>query len=62
MYWRAANRTENFYALSTVAGPRFGLRKPVYVLISERTVSAAEEFAYDLQSRKRADQNLCKLC
>jgi C-terminal processing protease CtpA/Prc len=54
VYWRAANRTEHFYTLPTVAGPRFGPTTPLYILISKRTVSAAEEFAYDLQSRKRA--------
>jgi C-terminal processing protease CtpA/Prc len=37
-----------------VAGRRYGQRKPVYVLTSDRTFSGAEEFAYDLQTRKRA--------
>jgi len=37
-----------------VPGPRFGGKKPIYVLTSSRTFSGAEEFAYDLQSLKRA--------
>ena len=36
-----------------VPGRRFGAAKPVYVLISRRTFSAAEAFAYDLQALKR---------
>jgi retinol-binding protein 3 len=54
LYWRADDRLEDFYTLRTVAGTRIGARKPLYVLISERTFSAAEGFAYDLQARRRA--------
>jgi len=36
-----------------VPGRRFGSTKPVYVLTSKRTFSAAENFAYDLQALKR---------
>jgi C-terminal processing protease CtpA/Prc len=36
-----------------VPGRRFGADKPVYVLISKHTFSAAEAFAYDLQALKR---------
>jgi hypothetical protein len=53
LYWRKGDRTEHFWTLKEVAGPRY-LGKEVYVLTSRRTFSAAEEFAYDLQSRKRA--------
>lgn len=42
------------YSAETVAGPRFGEKKPVFVLTSRRTASAAEECAYDLQTQKRA--------
>ncbi len=44
------------YAVSPdwVPGRRFGSDKPVYVLISQRTFSAAEAFAYDLQALRRA--------
>jgi C-terminal processing protease CtpA/Prc len=37
-----------------VPGTRYGPDKPVYVLTSRRTFSGAEEFAYNLQTRKRA--------
>jgi C-terminal processing protease CtpA/Prc len=36
-----------------VPGRRFGPDKPVYVLISRKTFSAAEAFAYDLKALKR---------
>ena len=37
-----------------VPGDRFGADKPVYVLISRKTFSAAEGLAYNLQALKRA--------
>jgi C-terminal processing protease CtpA/Prc len=37
-----------------VPGRRFGPTKPVYVLTSHKTFSAAEAVAYDLQALKRA--------
>jgi C-terminal processing protease CtpA/Prc len=37
-----------------VQGTKFGPTKPVYVLTSSHTFSAAEEFTYNLQTRKRA--------
>ncbi len=54
LYFRPTNKTDDFYTLRTVAGTRFGSQKPVFVLTSKRTFSAAAEFAYNLQSRKRA--------
>jgi hypothetical protein len=54
LYWRPANRTDDFYTHRDVAGTRFGPDKPVYVLTSRNTFSGAEEFAYNLQSLKRA--------
>lgn len=38
----------------TVPGRRFGESKPVYILTSRRTFSAAEALAYDLQALRRA--------
>ena len=42
------------WTLDSVSGARFGGQKPVYVLTSAHTLSAAEELAYDLQALKRA--------
>ena len=41
-----------YWTLTTMPGPRF-VDKPVYVLTSKRTGSAAEEFSYDIQQLKR---------
>lgn len=54
LYFRPAHRTDDFYTDPGVTGTRFGPTKPVYVLTSSRTFSGAEEFAYDLQTQKRA--------
>lgn len=54
LYFRPANRTDDFYTDPRVQGKKFGPAKPVYVLTSARTFSGAEEFAYNLQTRKRA--------
>jgi C-terminal processing protease CtpA/Prc len=53
-YSRPDNRTDDFHTDPGVLGKKFGPDKAIYVLTSARTLSAAEEFAYDLQSRKRA--------
>jgi hypothetical protein len=54
LYWRPDNRTDDFYTSRTVPGTRYGPDRPVYVLTSRATFSGAEEFTYDLQTRKRA--------
>ena len=54
LYWRPENRTEDFFTRRDVAGTRFGPDRPLYILTSRRTFSGAEEFAYNLQTRKRA--------
>ncbi|HEV8364228.1 MAG TPA: S41 family peptidase [Gemmatimonadaceae bacterium] len=54
LYWRPANRTDHFYTQASVPGKRFGPTKPLFVLTSRRTFSAAEEFTYNLQTRQRA--------
>ena len=53
LYWRADNRTQQSWTLPFVPGARY-LDKPVYILISQDTFSAAEEFAYNLKHLKRA--------
>lgn len=50
---RYADSTHHYWTQDSVAGRRFGGAKPVYVLTSEHTFSAAEAFAYDLQALKR---------
>jgi hypothetical protein len=54
LYWRVSDRTDDFFTDPRVQGAKFGPAKPVYVLTSGRTFSAAEEFTYNLQARKRA--------
>jgi hypothetical protein len=54
IYFRAENRTKEFWTRENVAGKRFGESKPVYVLTSSYTFSGAEEFSYNLQNLKRA--------
>lgn len=54
LYFRPADRTDDFFTDPLVAGRKFGPAKPIYVLTSSRTFSGAEEFAYNLQTRKRA--------
>jgi retinol-binding protein 3 len=53
LYSRKENKTEEYWTRKELAGKRY-LGKDVYVLIGPRTFSGAEEFAYDLQTQKRA--------
>lgn len=53
LYWRTDDSTHQWWTLPYVPGKRY-LNKPVYVLTSQETFSAAEEFAYNLQVLKRA--------
>jgi C-terminal processing protease CtpA/Prc len=54
LYWHDDGTTQPFWTNPSVPGKRFGGSKPVFVLTSEETFSAAEEFAYDLQAQRRA--------
>lgn len=54
MYWRDGERSEQSWSLPHVPGACFGGSKPLYVLSSNNTFSAAEELAYDLQQLARA--------
>lgn len=54
LYFRPSDDTTHFHTDPGVAGRKFGGTKPVYVLTSGRTFSAAEEFTYNLQTRERA--------
>ena len=53
-YYRERDEMQQFWTWPYVEGRRFGTSKPVYVLTSNRTFSAAEEFTYNLKSLKRA--------
>jgi hypothetical protein len=53
-YIRETDTTRQFFTSADVRGPRYGPRKPVFVLTSNRTFSAAEEFTYNLKNLKRA--------
>jgi C-terminal processing protease CtpA/Prc len=54
IYHRPSNETTQSFTLPYVPGAKFGGTKPIYVLTSKRTFSAAEALAYDLQALKRA--------
>ncbi len=53
LYFRAANRTDNFWTLPYVPGPRM-TNADLYILTSSRTFSGAEEFTYNMKNLKRA--------
>jgi C-terminal processing protease CtpA/Prc len=54
LYWRKNDETQQFWSSPYVPGKRFGGTKPLYILTSKNTFSAAEEFTYNLQSIGRA--------
>ena len=53
LHWREDDLTEQYWTLSYVPGKRMA-HQPVYVLTSQDTFSAGEEFAYNLQTQRRA--------
>lgn len=53
IHWRGGDRLQQWWTLPYVPGRRYG-DKPVYVLTSGFTFSAAEEFAYNLKQLGRA--------
>jgi hypothetical protein len=54
IHWRLRGETESYWSRSELPGSRYGPDRPVFVLTSARTVSAAEELAYDLKHMDRA--------
>ena len=54
VYSRPTDQLSRLFTTETPPGRRFGGTKPVFVLTSPRTFSAAEHFAYDLQAMRRA--------
>jgi hypothetical protein len=51
---REGKVTDSFITTPAVSGPRYGSKRPLYILVDEETASAAESFAYALQQQKRA--------
>lgn len=53
LYYRNQDRKIDFYTLKEVDGPRLS-NTPIYILTSDFTFSAGEEFCYNLKNLKRA--------
>jgi C-terminal processing protease CtpA/Prc len=53
LYWRKGDKTDSFWTKPERAAVKFP-DKDVYILTSNRTFSAAEEFTYNLKNLKRA--------
>jgi hypothetical protein len=54
IWWRDTGRTDQLWTAETLAGKRYGAQKKVAILIGPHTRSAAEDFAYTMQTLKRA--------
>ncbi|MFE4106821.1 S41 family peptidase [Almyronema epifaneia] len=52
LYWRTDNKTQQWWTIPYLPSKRY-LQKPVYVLTSQTTFSAAEEFTYNLKVLER---------
>jgi C-terminal processing protease CtpA/Prc len=53
IYWKDEGKTQEFWTLRNISGDRF-IGNPVYILTSKDTISAGEEFAFDLRMLDRA--------
>ena len=54
IWYREENKLDERWTTATVAGQRYGESRPVYLLTSEDTFSAGEDFAYALRNNGRA--------
>lgn len=54
LWSRDTGKTLQFWTTDSVAGTRFGGKKPLLVLVGPGTKSAGEDFAYAMQALKRA--------
>lgn len=52
-YDRVTKKHNEHWTPATVPGPRYGARRPVWILTSHNTFSGGEELAYDVQTLKR---------
>lgn len=53
LYYREGDRTEEYWTLDDVDGKKMA-DIPLFIMIGEETFSGAEEFAYNMQTQKRA--------
>ncbi|WP_027670208.1 S41 family peptidase [Rheinheimera baltica] len=53
IYWRYSDQVDEFWTFRKVKGKKIA-DIPIFILTSSKTFSAAEDFAYSLQSLKRA--------
>ena len=54
IYDRPTNHTEQGWTQDQLAGPKYGGKRKVFLLISHDTFSAGEDFAYAMKNLKRA--------
>lgn len=54
IYYRETDRTTPMWTSDTVDGPRYGSARKVYLVTSNDTFSAGEDFSYALKNLKRA--------
>ncbi len=54
IYWRDGKRTDERWTAGDVPGKKYGGARKVYLLTSEDTFSAGEDFAYALKNNGRA--------
>ncbi|HMR90434.1 MAG TPA: S41 family peptidase [Saprospiraceae bacterium] len=53
LYYREGDRTQEYWTLEEVGGKKMN-EIPLFIMIGEETFSGAEEFAYIMQTQKRA--------
>lgn len=53
LYYREGDRTQEYWTLEEVGGKKMN-EIPLFIMIGEETFSGAEEFAYNMQTQKRA--------
>jgi len=53
LYYREGDRTEEYWTLEEVGGKKMD-KVPLFIMISEKTFSGAEEFSYNMQTQQRA--------
>lgn len=55
IYWKKSDTTEEYWSTADLDGAWYGTERPVLILNSERTFSAAEAFSYAMQAFGRAE-------